>query len=134
VALGFDGLENPSRLPEAPRALPETALLRYRTIPERAAMLGRLWAQADPGRLERLGHQMLKYETYLVPTLAGMDAILGQYTARIRRDGDTRRLPAKARRDLGQWLGQRFFSAAWRPRDFADWAPGRLRYHRFIPN
>ena len=33
VALGYDGLENTSRFPEAPRALPEVALLRYRTIP-----------------------------------------------------------------------------------------------------
>src|SRR5262249_62343563 len=93
VALGYDGLENTSRLPEAPGALPEAALLRYRTIPERAAMLGLLWARADGGRLERLGHQMLKYETYLVPTLAGMDGMLGRYTPRIGRDGDTQRLP-----------------------------------------
>ncbi len=132
VSLGFDGLENTSRLPEAPGALPETALLRYRSIPERSAMLGRLWARADRGRLERLGHQMLKYETYLVPTLAGMDGILGRYTARVRRDGDTRRLPADARRDLLGWLGQRFFSAAWTARDFAEWARGRARYQRFI--
>jgi cytosine/adenosine deaminase-related metal-dependent hydrolase len=132
VALGYDGLENTSRLPESPGALPETALLRYRTIPERSAMLALLWARADPGRLERLGHQMLKYETYLVPTLAGMDAILGRYTARIRRDGDTRRLPATARRDLLGWLGQRFFGAAWTPRDFANWARGRTRYHAFV--
>jgi Amidohydrolase family len=134
VALGYDGLENTSRLPEAPHALAEVGLLRYRSIPERSAMLALLWARADTGRLERLGHQMLKYETYLVPTLAGMDALLGRYTARIRRDGNTRRLPATARRDLGQWLGQRFFGAAWRPRDFANWARGRVRYHRFIRN
>ena len=132
VALGYDGLENTSRLPEAPGALPETALLRYRSIPERSAMLGRLWARADRARLERLGHQMLKYETYLVPTLAGMDGILGRYTARVRRDGDTRRLPARDRQDLTRWLGQRFFSAAWTPGDFAAWARGRARYHRFI--
>jgi hypothetical protein len=132
VALGYDGLENTSRLPEAPRALPETALFRYRTIPERSAMLALLWARADAGRLERLGHQMLKYETYLVPTLAGMDAILGWYTARIRRDRDARRLPAGARRDLARWLGQRFFGAAWTPRDFTNWARGRIRYQRFI--
>ena len=47
VALGYDGLENTSRLPEAPRALPEAALLRYRTIPERSAMLALLWARAE---------------------------------------------------------------------------------------
>src|SRR5262245_14050834 len=132
VALGYDGLENTSRLPEAPSALTEAALLRYRTIPERSAMLGLLWARADPARLERLGHQMLKYETYLVPTLAGMDGMLGRYTSRLRRDGDTRRLPAGARRDLRSWLGQRFFGAAWTPRDFEQWARGRGRYHRFI--
>jgi amidohydrolase family protein len=132
VALGYDGLENTSRLPEAPGALPEAALLRYRTIPERSAMLGLLWARADTGRLERLGHQMLKYETYLVPTLSGMDGMLGRYTPRIHRDGDTRRLPASAREDLRAWLGQRFFGAAWTPRDFANWARGRARYHRFI--
>jgi cytosine/adenosine deaminase-related metal-dependent hydrolase len=132
VALGYDGLENTSRLPEAPRTLPESALLRYRTIPERSAMLALLWARADAGRLERLGHQMVKYETYLVPTLAGMDGILGRYTTRIRRDGDTRRLPTAARRDLGVWLSQRFFGAAWTPRDFASWARGRSRYQRFI--
>ena len=132
VALGFDGLENTSRLPEAPGALPETALLRYRAIPERSAMLGLLWARADTGRLERLGHQMLKYETYLVPTLAGMDGMLGRYTPRIGRDGDTQRLPAGARRDLRAWLGQRFFGAAWTTRDFATWARGRARYHQFL--
>jgi len=132
VALGYDGLENTSRIPEAPRALPEAALLRYRTIPERSAMLALLWARAEGSRLERLGHQMVKNETYLVPTLAGMDAILGRYTARIRRDSDTRRLPAGARRDLGSWLGQRFFGAAWAPRDFANWARARARYQRFI--
>jgi Amidohydrolase family len=132
VSLGYDGLENTSRLPEAPAALPEAGLLRYRTIPERSAMLALLWARADKRRLERLGHQMLKYETYLVPTLAGMDGILGRYTARIRRDGDTRHLPARARRDLGSWLGQRFFGAAWSPRDFANWARARARYHRFV--
>jgi hypothetical protein len=132
VALGYDGLENTSRLPESPETLPEIALLRYRTIPERSAMLARLWARADAPRLERLGHQMVKYETYLVPTLAGMDAILGRYTARIRRDGDTRTMPAPARRDLVQWLGQRFFGAAWTPRDFVSWARGRARYQRFV--
>jgi Amidohydrolase family len=132
VALGYDGLENTSRLPEAPGILPEVALLRYRTIPERSAMLARLWAGADAQRLERLGHQMVKYETYLVPTLAGMDAILGRYTARIRRDGDTGRLPASDRRDLLGWLGQRFFGAAWTPRDFESWTRGRARYQRFI--
>jgi hypothetical protein len=132
VALGFDGLENTSRLPEAPATLPEAGLLRYRTIPERSAMLALLWARADASRLERLGHQMLKYETYLVPTLAGMDAILGRYTTRIRKDGDTRRLPAAARQDLLGWLGQRFFGAGWAPRDFANWARGRARYQRFI--
>jgi hypothetical protein len=132
VALGYDGLENTSRLPESPETLPEVALLRYRTIPERSAMLARLWARVDPGRLERLGHQMLKYETYLVPTLAGMDAILGRYTARIRRDRDTERLPGPARRDLLGWLGQRFFGAAWTPLDFANWTRGRARYQRFI--
>jgi hypothetical protein len=132
VALGYDGLENTSRLPEAPATLPEAALLRYRTIPERSAMLARLWARADGARLERLGHQMLKYETYLVPTLAGMDAILGRQTGRIRRDGDTRRLPAAARRDLFRWLDQRFFGSAWTSRDFANWARGRARYQRFV--
>ena len=45
---------------------------------------------------------MLKYETYLVPTLAGMDGMLGRYTARIRRDGDTRRLPGRDRQDLAR--------------------------------
>ena len=53
----------------------ESRLLGYRTIPERAALLGRLWARADPRRLGRLGRQMVRYATYLVPTLAGMDAI-----------------------------------------------------------
>jgi hypothetical protein len=132
VAVGYDGLENTSRLPEAPEALAETALLRYRRIPERSAMLALLWARADPQRLERLGHQMLKYETYLVPTLAGMDALLGRYTARIRRDRDVGRLPAAARRDLVAWLGQRFFGAEWTPRDFLNWARGRARYQRFV--
>src|SRR5262249_16309795 len=93
---------------------------------------GCLWARADGARVGGLGHQMLKYETYLVPTLAGMYGMLGRYTARLRRDGDTRRLPARARRDLWSWLGQRFFGAAWTPRDFERWARGRGRYHRFI--
>jgi imidazolonepropionase-like amidohydrolase len=132
VALGYDGLENTSRLPEAPQALSEAGLLRYRTIPERGAMLALLWARADPGRLERLGHQMLKYATYLVPTLAAMEAMLGRETARIRRDADMRRLPTDTRRDLTRWLGQRFFGAGWTPRDFANWARGRARYQRFI--
>ena len=132
IAIGFDGLENTSRLPEAAGALPELSLLRYRTIPERSAMLARLWARADRERLIRLGHQMVRYETYLVPTLAGMDAILGRSTPRIRKDRDTRRLPAPARRDLLTWLGQRFFSAAWRPADFVHWRRGIVRYHTFI--
>jgi imidazolonepropionase-like amidohydrolase len=75
---------------------------------------------------------MVKYETYLVPTLAGMDAILGRYTARIRRDRDTRTLPVPARQALLRWLGQRFFGAAWRPRDFLSWARGLARYQRFV--
>src|SRR4029453_6045438 len=104
--------------------LAEVGLLRSRTIPERSAMLALLWARADPGRLERLGHQMLKFETYLVPTLAGMDTVLGRYNAPIRRDRDTRRLPAGARRDLLAWLGQRFFGAAWTPRDLANRGAG----------
>jgi hypothetical protein len=132
IALGFDGLENTSRLPEAPGLLPEAAMLRYRTIPERSAMLARLWARADRDRLEGLGHAMARDRTYLVPTLAGMDAILGRYTARIRRDPATRRLPARARRDLLAWLGQRFFGAAWTRADFANWARGLARYQRFL--
>jgi hypothetical protein len=132
IALGFDGLENTSRLPEAPRTMAEGRLLCYRTIPERAALLGRLWARADPRRLARLGHQMARYATYLVPTLAGMDAICGLSTARIRRDADTRRLPAAARTDLFRWLVQRFFSSTWTRRDFADWRRGMASYGAFI--
>lgn len=132
IALGFDGLENTSRLPEASGVLSDLALLRYRTIPERSAMLARLWAGADRERLARLGHQMVKYETYLVPTLAGMDAIVGRYTARLRADRDTRALPAAVRRDLLGWLDQRFFGAAWTPRDFGHWRRGLARYHAFV--
>jgi hypothetical protein len=132
IALGFDGLENTSRLPEASEAASDLALLRYRTIPERSAMLALLWARADRERLARLGHQMVKYETYLVPTLAGMDAIVGRYTARIAADRDTRRLPAPVRRTLTAWLRARFFGAAWTPRDFANWRLGMVRYQKFI--
>lgn len=132
VALGYDGLENTSRFPETPGLLPETRILGYRTIPERSAMLAQLWARADRERLERLAHQMARYGTYVVPTLAGMDAILGLYTRALRSDRDTRRLPADARRDLLGWLGQRFFGAAWTPRDFATWARARARYHAFL--
>jgi Amidohydrolase family len=132
IALGFDGLENTSRLPEAPALLPEARLLAYRTIPERSGMLARLWAGADRERLTRLGHQMVKYETYLVPTLAGMDAVVGRYTARIRQDRDTRRLPGPVRRQLLGWLGQRFFGASWSARDFAHWRLGLTRYQRFL--
>ena len=64
-------------------------------------MLALLWARADAARLERLGHQMLKYETYLVPTLAGMDAILGRYTARIRQDGDAAPTGRRSARSAG---------------------------------
>jgi amidohydrolase family protein len=131
IALGFDGLENTSRLPET-GALTDLALLRYRTVPERAAMLGRLWARADRERLGRLGHQMVKYETYLVPTLAGMDALLGRYTRRLQADRDTRGLPAAIRRDLRAWLGQRFFGAGWRTLDFAHWRRGVSRYQAFV--
>jgi hypothetical protein len=132
IALGYDGLENTSRLPEAPGVLPEARILGYRTIPERSAMLARLWARADRSRLERLGHQMVRYGTYLVPTLAGMDAILGRYTAAIRADRDTRRLPAEDRRELAAWLGRRFFGSAWAAQDFANWARARARLHRFV--
>jgi hypothetical protein len=132
IALGFDGLENTSRLPEAGEAASDLALLRYRTIPERSAMLALLWARADRERLARLGHQMVKYETYLVPTLAGMDALLGRYSARIRADRDTRRLRPAVRRGLGAWLRQRFFGAAWTPRDFANWRRGMAHYQTFV--
>ena len=133
VALGYDGLENTSRLPEAPRALPEAALLRYRTIPERSAMLALLWARAErspPGAPRSPDGE--------VRDLSGADA---------RRDGrDPRAVhrprsvgtairagsPPRARQDLGSWLGQRFFGAAWAPRDFANWARGLARYQRFI--
>lgn len=132
IAIGFDGLENTSRLPEATGLLPETRLLGYRTIPERSAMLALLWARADRGRLARLGHQMTRYGTYLVPTLAGMDTLLGRYTARVRTDQDTHRLPAAARRDLLGWLRQRFFGAGWTTRDLANWRRGIARYQWFI--
>jgi hypothetical protein len=132
IAIGFDGLENTSRLPEAVGVVPDLEILRYRTIPERSAMLARLWARADRKRLERLGHQMVKYETYLTPTLAGMDAMLGRYTPRIAADRDTRRLPAAARRTLLGWLRQRFFAASWRPADHARWRAGLARYQGFI--
>jgi cytosine/adenosine deaminase-related metal-dependent hydrolase len=132
VALGFDGLENTSRLPEAPGLISETRLLGYRAIPERSAMLAHLWARADGKRLARLGHQMVRARTYLVPTFAGMEAMVGRHTARIRADADTRRLPAADRRDLFAWLAERFFGAAWTPRDFARWRLGLARYRRFV--
>jgi hypothetical protein len=134
IALGFDGLENTSRLPENSRTLSDLAILRYRTIPERSAMLAHLWATADRERLARLGHQMVKYETYLVPTLAGMDAVLGRYSASIRADRDTAALPAPVARGLRGWLTQRFFGAAWRAPDFARWRRGLAHYHAFIRN
>jgi hypothetical protein len=132
VSLGYDGLENTSRLPEAPGVLAEARLLGYRTISERSAMLGLLWARADRARLEAVGHQMARYGTYLVPTFAGMDGILGRYNRQIRADRDTRSLPPAARRDLLAWLGRRFFGAEWTPGDFARWARGRARYQRFV--
>jgi hypothetical protein len=95
-------------------------------------MLALLWARADGRRLARLGHQMARYGTYLVPTLAGMDAICGLSGAAIRRDADTRRLPAAARRELARWLDDRFFSSTWTARDFANWRRGMARYHRFV--
>jgi imidazolonepropionase-like amidohydrolase len=132
VRLGFDGLENTSRLPEAPDEAGEARLLAYRTIAERAAMLGRLWARADPARLGRLGHLMAERGVYLVPTLAGMDAITGRYTARIRADRDTWRLSAGARRTLLGALGRPFFAAGWTPADLVAWRRGIRRYERFV--
>ncbi len=132
VTLGFDGLENTSRLPEAPGTLPEPCLLGYRAIPQRGAMLGRLWARADPARLAALGHRMARAGTYLTPTLAGMDAIAGLSTGAIRRDADTRALPAAARAELLRWLRDRFFSQGWTPADFAAWRRGIRRYQRFL--
>ena len=132
VSLGYDGLENTSRLPEAPAALPEAGLLRYRTIPERSAMLALLWARADNGTSGTPRAPDAEVRDVPGPDARRDGRILGRYTARIRRDGDTRHLPARARRDLGSWLGRRFFGAAWTPRDFANWARARARYHRFV--
>jgi hypothetical protein len=132
VALGFDGLENTSRLPEAPGAISDAALLGYRTVPQRSAMLALLWARADRTRLEKLGHEMVRAGTYLVPTLAGMDAIAGFSTPAIRRDPDTRRLPAAVRAAMLGRLRAPFFRAGWRPRDVAHWRRGRVRYQGFV--
>lgn len=132
VSLGYDGLENTSRFAEAPGLLAPARMLGYRSVPERSAMLGLLWARADGRSLEALGHKMARHGTYLVPTFAGMDAMLGRYNREILADRDTRRFPAAERKDLAAWLARRPFGAEWTAADFRNWGRGRARYERFV--
>lgn len=129
AAVGMDGLDNTSRIPESSKH-PEETLFAHRSVSQRIALLARLWSDADAGALEEIAHQLAERAVFLAPELVSFEAWAGLSWDEIRADVDF----PKDTSDPGRQAYERhnaYISKDWTSQDVADQERAIDRYAEF---
>jgi imidazolonepropionase-like amidohydrolase len=87
AAVGMDGLENTSRIPEDPRFGPERLFARH-SVSGRIATLNELWDASDPVRLAEIAGLLAERGVVLAPELVSFEAWAGLSDAEVKADPD----------------------------------------------
>jgi imidazolonepropionase-like amidohydrolase len=85
AAVGIDGLENTSRIPEDPAFGPERLHARL-SVSGRIATLAHLWASADRRRLEEIAALLAERGLWLAPELVSFEAWAGASAREVQAD------------------------------------------------
>lgn len=129
AAVGMDGLDNTSRIPESAKH-PKDTLFAHRSVSQRIALLARLWNDADTGALDEIAHLLAERAVFLAPELVSFEAWAGLSWAEIRADADFPSDP----NDGGRQAYERhnaYISKDWTAQDVADQERAIDRYAEF---
>jgi imidazolonepropionase-like amidohydrolase len=118
AAVGVDGLDNTSRIPESAKH-PADTLFAHGSVSQRIALLARIWNDADAGALDEIAHALAEKAVFLAPELVSFEAWAGLSWDEIRADADFPSDP----NDPGRQQYERhnaYISKDWTPQDVAD--------------
>jgi N-acyl-D-aspartate/D-glutamate deacylase len=129
AAVGMDGLDNTSRIPESGQHSRES-LFAHRSVSERIATLARLWNDADRGALDEIAHALAERAVFIAPELVSFEAWAGLSWDAIRADPDFPTDPADAGRQ-GYERHNAYIAKDWSREDVAAQARAIERYAAF---
>jgi imidazolonepropionase-like amidohydrolase len=121
AAIGIDGLENTSRIPES-AALDETALHSYRSVSHRLGMLGRLWATASDSVMRDVLGVMAERRVEWAPGLVSFEHWAGFLNAPLAEDPDYREAPEEVKSAFSEMKSE--ISKEWTEETISDWEQG----------
>jgi imidazolonepropionase-like amidohydrolase len=129
AAVGMDGLDNTSRIPESAKHTAES-LFAHRSVSQRIATLARLWRDADAVALEEIAHALAERAVFIAPELVSFEAWAGLSWDAIRADADFPQDPTDAGRQ-GYERHNAYIAKDWSREDGADQARAIERYAAF---
>ena len=129
AAVGMDGLDNTSRIPESTKH-PEHTLFEHRSVSERIALLARLWNDADASALEEIAQQLAERAVFLAPELVSFEAWAGLSWDAVKSDVDFPRDPSEPARQAYE-RHNAYISKDWSRQDVADQERAIARYAEF---
>ncbi len=129
AAVGMDGLDNTSRIPESAKH-PERTLFEHRSVSERIALLARLWNDADPSALDETLHQLAERAVFIAPELVSFEAWAGLSWDAVKADEDFPKDPSDAGRQMYE-RHNAYISKDWSPQDVADQKRAIAHYAEF---
>ena len=129
AAVGMDGLENTSRIPEHPDFEGERLFGRM-SVSGRIGTLGHMWARAERSRLDEIAGLLAERGVALAPELVSFEAWAGIGADEVRADPEW---PADAQDPavVGYARHCSYISSEWKPEDFAAQARGIERFKEF---
>lgn len=129
AAVGMDGLDNTSRIPESAKH-PEETLVAHRSVSQRIALLARIWNDADASALDEIAHALAERAVFIAPELVSFEAWAGLSWDEVRNDSD---FPSDVS-DPGRQQYERhnaYISKDWTPQDVSDQKRAIDRYAEF---
>ncbi len=116
AAVGMDGLENTSRIPESD-AYPLDRVMDYHSVSSRIAILGRMWAEANWNRTTEIAHLLAESGLALAPELVSFEAWAGLADADLKADRDWAEY-GTPERELAYDRHNKYISQHWSQDDF----------------
>ena len=129
AAVGMDGLENTSRIPESD-AYPPDRILGHHPISVRLGMLAHMWSEANWERTTEIAHLMAERGMFLAPELVSLEAWAGLCDADLQADRDWAEYGPP---ELAEGFDRhnKFISQEWGQEEFAAEAKAVERYREF---
>ena len=129
AAVGIDGLDNTSRIPESVKHTEEN-LFSHRSVSQRIATLARLWNDADAGALEEIADALAEKAVFIAPELVSFEAWAGLSWDAVQGDADFPDDPGDAGRQ-GYERHNAYIAKDWSREDRADQERAIERYAAF---